>query len=109
MDAHNGALLETSIKGVEESFTNWGSSYQSSMVNDIKKWEFELTSEIEGFFGNLRTFIRRMYHHTTSEKLPEIVSEFCFRFSSPEMFNFCRFCSTEFRSVYRYKMFVIFH
>ena len=38
MDAHNGALLETSIKGVEESFTNWGSSYQSSMMNDIKKW-----------------------------------------------------------------------
>lgn len=52
-----------------------------------KKWEFELTSEIEGTFGNLRTFIRRMYHHTTAEKMPEIVSEFCFRFSSPEMFN----------------------
>jgi len=52
-----------------------------------RKWEFELTSEIEGTFGNLRTFIRRMYHHVTPEKLPDIVREFCFRFSSPEIFN----------------------
>lgn len=52
-----------------------------------RKWEFELTSEIEGAFGNLRTFIRRMYHHTTPEKLPEYVREFCCRFSLPEMFE----------------------
>lgn len=51
------------------------------------KWEFALTSEIEGWFGNLRTFIRRMYHHTTPEKLPEYVREFCVRFSSPEIFE----------------------
>lgn len=51
------------------------------------RWEFELTSEIEGIFANLKTFIRRMYHHVTPEKLPLIVSEFCTRFSSPEMFN----------------------
>lgn len=52
-----------------------------------RKWEFELTSEIEGMFGNLRTFIRRMYHHSTLEYLPEYVSEFCVRFSSPEIFD----------------------
>jgi len=52
-----------------------------------KKWEFELTSEIEGMFGNLRTFIRRMYHHATTEYLPEYVREFSVRFSSPEIFN----------------------
>lgn len=52
-----------------------------------RRWEFELTSEIEGAFGNLRTFIRRMYHHTTPEKLPEYVSEFCARFSLPEIFE----------------------
>jgi len=52
-----------------------------------RKWEFGLTSEIEGLFGNLRTFIRRMYHHTTPEYLPEYVSEFCLRFSSPEIFD----------------------
>ncbi|HAZ16832.1 MAG TPA: hypothetical protein DCY49_02945 [Candidatus Jacksonbacteria bacterium] len=52
-----------------------------------KKWEFELTSEIEGIFGNYRTFVRRMYHHHRSENLEEYVREFCFRFSLPEMFN----------------------
>lgn len=55
-------------------------------VDIHKKFEFGLTSEIEGMFGNLRTFIRRMYHHSTSEYLPEYVSEFCARFSSPEIF-----------------------
>ena len=52
-----------------------------------KRFEFGLTSEIEGMFGNLRTFIRRMYHHNTPQYLPEYVSEFCCRFSSPEIFE----------------------
>ena len=52
-----------------------------------KKFEFTHTSEIEGVFVNLRTFIRRMYHHATPEKLPEYVREFVFRFSSPELFS----------------------
>ena len=56
-------------------------------VDIHRKFEFGLTSEIEGMFGNLRTFIRRMYHHITPETLEEIVSEFCFRFSHPEMFE----------------------
>ena len=51
------------------------------------KWEFGYTSEIEGMFGVLRTFIRRMYHHVTPDKLPGVVSEFCVRFSSPEIFE----------------------
>lgn len=57
------------------------------VVDIHKSWEFGKTSEIEGMFGNLRTFIRRMYHHVTPEKLEEIVSEFAFRFSHPEMFK----------------------
>lgn len=52
-----------------------------------KKWEFELISEIEGTFGVLRTFIRRMYHHVTVDKLSDMVGEFCYRFSHPEMFE----------------------
>jgi transposase-like protein len=52
-----------------------------------KKFEFEHTSQIEGTFGNLRTFIRRMYHHTSPEKFPDYVREFCFRFSTPELFE----------------------
>jgi transposase-like protein len=56
-------------------------------VDIHKKFEFGLTSEIEGMFGNLRTFIRRMYHHATPKYLPEYVSEFACRFSSPEIFT----------------------
>lgn len=51
------------------------------------KWEFSKTSEIEGLFGNFRTFIRRMYHHVTAGKMPEYVREFSMRFSLPEMFE----------------------
>lgn len=51
------------------------------------KWEFGKTSEIEGIFGNLRTFLRRMYHHVTKQELPEYVGEFVARFSSPELFE----------------------
>src|SRR3989338_3872480 len=59
------------------------------------KFEFEHTSEIEGIFGNYRTFVRRMYHHHRSENLQEYVREFCFRFSSPELFKNPRFYLTK--------------
>jgi hypothetical protein len=52
-----------------------------------KKFEFTNTSEIEGMFGVLRTFIRRMYHHVTEEKLDAYVCEFYLRFCRPEMFT----------------------
>jgi len=69
-------------------YKNIQTSWQVKHKVDIhRKFEFGLTSEIEGTFGNLRTFIRRMYHHVTPEYLPEIVVEFCFRFSHPEMFQ----------------------
>jgi transposase-like protein len=51
------------------------------------KFEFEHTSEIEGMFGVYRTWVRRMYHHHWSENLDQYVREFCFRFSSPEIFD----------------------
>ena len=50
------------------------------------KFEFTNTSEIEGMFGILRTFIRRMYHHVTPEKFPELMGEFYWRFSHREVF-----------------------
>ena len=59
------------------------------------KFEFAHTSEIEGIFGNYRTFVRRMYHHHRSENLPQYVREFCFRFSSPELFKNPRFYLTK--------------
>jgi len=76
--------LQTDGAGIYRGINNW---WQVRHKKDIhRKWEFGLTSEIEGMFGNLRTFIRRMYHHVTPEYLPEYVSEFCVRFSSPEIF-----------------------
>lgn len=68
-------------RGVEKS---WPVKHKRDIH---KRFEFGRTSEIEGMFGNLRTFIRRMYHHVTPEYLPEYVSEFCVRFSSPEIFD----------------------
>jgi len=56
-----------------------------------KKFEFTHTSEIEGVFGNYRTFVRRMYHHHWSINLEKYVREFSFRFSSPELFKNPRF------------------
>ncbi|MBU1164809.1 IS1595 family transposase [Patescibacteria group bacterium] len=77
--------LQTDGAGIYRGIDQW---WQVRHKKDIhSKWEFELTSEIEGMFGNLRTFIRRMYHHTTPQYLPEYVSEFCLRFCSPEMFE----------------------
>ena len=77
--------LQTDGSGIYKGIEQW---WQVKHRVDIhKKFEFGLTSEIEGMFGNLRTFIRRMYHHTTPEYLPEYVSEFCLRFSSPEIFS----------------------
>ena len=52
-----------------------------------RKFEFAITSEIEAVWANLRTFIRRMYHHVTIAKLPKIVAEFEARFSHKEIFN----------------------
>ena len=74
----DGAMI---YKGIHEW---WPVKHQ---VDIHRKFEFGYTSEIEGIFGNLRTFVRRMYHHATPEKMPEIVREFCFRFSLPEMFD----------------------
>lgn len=51
------------------------------------RFEFGLTSEIEGVFGNLRTFLRRMYHHTTPKYLPDLVGEFAARFTHAEWFD----------------------
>jgi hypothetical protein len=73
-----GALI---YRGIEKW---WPVTHE---IDIHRKWEFGKTSEIEGMFGNFRTFIRRMYHHVSKEKMPEYVREFCVRFSSPELFE----------------------
>lgn len=68
-------------KGIQNHWPVWH-------TRDIhKKFEFGNTSEIEGLWACFRTFIRRMYHHITTDKLPEYLNEFCFRFSHPEIFE----------------------
>jgi len=92
---HAWWFLKTYIKPDSALFTDGASIYKEIDQwwpvyhgRDIhKKFEFEQTSEIEGMFGVLRTFIRRMYHHVTLDKLPSLVGEFCYRFSHPEMFE----------------------
>ena len=81
--------LHTDGAAIYKEIDQWWPVHHQREIH--RKWEFELTSEIEGMFGVLRTFIRRMYHHVTVAKLPELVSEFCFRFSHPEMFENPRF------------------
>jgi len=79
------STLQTDGSSIYKNINHWWPVKHRKDIH--RKFEFGLTSEIEGMFGNLRTFIRRMYHHTTPKYLPEYVSEFCFRFSSPEIFN----------------------
>ena len=81
--------LHTDGAGIYKEINQWWPVYHYRDIH--KKWEFELTSEIEDMFGVLRTFIRRMYHHVSSDKLPELVMEFCYRFSHPEMFENLRY------------------
>lgn len=92
---HAYEFLETHVKPRSALHTDGGAIYKNiskyypvSHTLDIhKRFEFTNTAEIEGMFGVLRTFIRRMYHHVTPDKFPDMMSEFYFRFSHPEIFN----------------------
>jgi len=95
-------LFEKVAPGAE-LWTDGGSIYRNihqrwpvKHSRDIhSKFEFAHTSEIEGVFGVYRTFVRRMYHHHRSENLEQYVREFCFRFSSPELFENPRYYLTK--------------
>lgn len=78
-------VLNTDGAAIYKEINTWWPVYHNRDIH--KKFEFARTSEVEGMFGVLRTFIRRMYHHVSCDKLPSVVSEFCCRFSRPEMFE----------------------
>ena len=80
-----GSQLNTDGGSVYRKIEDWWPV--THKVDIHKKFEFGLTSEIEGVFGNLRTFIRRKYHHVTCSKLAGIVAEFEANFNHPEMFE----------------------
>ena len=80
-----GAKLWTDGGSIYKGVAAWWPVEHSRDIH--KKFEFAHTSEIEGIFGVYRTFVRRMYHHHWSINLEEYVREFCFRFSSPDLFK----------------------
>jgi len=88
-----GSKLWTDGAAIYRGINRWWPVEHSRDIHS--KFEFEHTSEIEGTFGNYRTFVRRMYHHHRSENLQEYVREFCFRFSSPELFKNPQFYLTK--------------
>lgn len=77
--------LRTDGASIYKGIGNWWPVDHQYEIH--KKFEFALTSEIEGIWGNLFTFIRRMYHHVTGEKAEGIVKEFTARFVFPEWFQ----------------------
>lgn len=80
-----GSTLCTDGGGIYRGIEKW---WPLEHVREIhSRFEFEITSEIEGMWGVLRTFIRRMYHHVTFAKLPKVVAEFEARQTQPEMFE----------------------
>jgi len=79
-----GSVLCTDGGGIYKGCEKWWPL--EHLTNIHKRFEFDITSEIEGIWANLRTFIRRMYHHVTFRKLPNVVAEFEARFSQPDLF-----------------------
>jgi len=78
-------VLNTDGAAIYRHINDWWPVYHNRDIH--KRFEFAHTSEIEGMFGVLKTFIRRMYHHVSCAKLEDLVLEFCCRFSHPEMFD----------------------
>jgi transposase-like protein len=77
--------LNTDGSSIYKKIENW---YDVKHQYEIhSKWEFTLTSEIEGIWGTLTTFVRRMYHRITINNAPSIVKEFSARITYPELFN----------------------
>lgn len=60
------ATLNKDGSSIYKEINKWFPVYHTRDIH--RKFEFEHTSEIEGMFGVIRTFIRRMYHHVTCDK-----------------------------------------
>lgn len=80
-----GSDLCTDGGGIYRGCDNWWPVKHKKDIHN--RFEFGLTSEIEGTWAVLRTFIRRMYHHVTLAKLAKVVAEFEARYSHPEIFD----------------------
>ena len=72
-----GSDLWTDGSAIYRGIGNWGPVNHSYERHN--KFEFALTSEIEGLWGNLTWFIRRVYHHVTKDYIEPVVNEFVAR------------------------------
>jgi transposase-like protein len=80
-----GSVLQTDGGAIYKGCDNfWPVEHKRDIHS---KFEFGLTSEIEGIWANFRTFVRRMCHHVTVKYLAKTVAEFEARFSHKELFN----------------------
>lgn len=77
--------LFTDGSSIYKGIGNWHKLKHTYEIHS--KFQFSLTSEIEGLWGVFRTFIRRMYHHVTKYKLEDLVAEFCLRFRQDKIFK----------------------
>ena len=80
-----GSDLHTDGAAIYKTIEKWWRVNHQSEIHS--KWEFELTSEIEGLWGTLTTFIRRVYHHVTKEQVEGLLCEFQARQMYPEWFS----------------------
>lgn len=80
-----GSTLCTDGSAIYRGCDNWWPLQHKKEIHN--KWQFGITSEIEAIWANLRTFIRRMYHHVTLRKLPKVVAEFEARFGRKDLFD----------------------
>lgn len=77
--------LRTDGNAIYRGINNWwslGHEYERH-----NRWEFALTSEIEGIWRNLTKFIRKVYDHVTQDKIPDILREFVARRIYPKWFE----------------------
>lgn len=77
--------LQTDGAGIYRGINRWW-----RVVHEYERhnrWEFTLTSEIEGLWGTMTTFIRRMYHHVTRSEVIPVTREFVARMMYPEWFD----------------------
>ena len=76
--------LQTDGSSIYKGIAHWWRVHHEYERHN--KWEFALTSEIEGVWENLTKFIRKMYDHVTRSHIEDIIREFTIRKSHPEWF-----------------------
>lgn len=81
-------FLQQTVKPGSLLFSDGASIYKGigkwwPVIHDYEvhaKGQFAKTAEIEGVWGNFRTFVRRMYHHVTYKNYRIFLGNFAFVF-----------------------------